>query len=166
MNIKYFKKIKSTNNVAKRFNEPWLIILSNEQEQGHGKEGSHWFSPKGGLYFSVILPKADLKDIETITILGAFIVSKAIKKEFNLKTFIKPPNDVYFNNKKICGILTENIIARNNVKYSVMGIGLNTNTDNFPKDLNATSLKIELKREVDNAIILNLIVNELKKQFK
>ena len=164
MNIKFFENATSTNELAKEFNEPWTVIVAGGQTKGHGTKGTSWFSPKGGLYFSVVLPRDNLKDLETITILGAFIVSKIIKQEFNLEPFIKLPNDVYVNNKKICGILTENIIQKT-IKSSVMGIGLNTNVSEFEEGLNATSIKIEIKKEVDNIKILKLILTELKKQY-
>ena len=65
-------------------------------------------------------------------------------------------------------ILTENIISGEKIKYSVMGIGLDTNIDSFPKELAniATSLKIELSREVDDKDLMEKIVGELKKQLE
>jgi BirA family biotin operon repressor/biotin-[acetyl-CoA-carboxylase] ligase len=77
------------------------------------------------------------------------------------------PNDVYVNNKKICGILTENIISGKEVKNSIIGIGLNTNIEDFPEELKekATSLKRELKKEVEGRKILEKILKELKNYF-
>lgn len=165
MNIKYFESITSTNEVARDINKPWTVIVAREQMGGHGKGDAHWYSPEGGLYFSIILPKTDLKKLETVTILTAFIISKIIKEQFNIEPFIKLPNDIYINNKKVCGILTQNVVQKE-VKHSVIGIGLNTNIDKFPSELNATSLKLETKKEIDNESILNLVIKELKKQFK
>jgi len=69
--------------------------------------------------------------------------------------------------KKIAGILTENVIGKE-VKLSVIGIGLNTNIEKFPEDLEniATSLKIELGKKVDNEKILKQIIEGLKEQVK
>jgi len=167
MEIKKYKVVSSTNLLAKRLRpEPWSIILAEKQTAGHGKESSLWFSPKGGLYFSIILPKSKIEDLQTLTILVAFIVVKTIKNNFFLEPLIKLPNDVLLNGKKICGILTENIIGKE-VKSSVIGIGLNTNIDKFPEELEdeATSLKIELGKEVDNGKILKQIVEGIKKQL-
>lgn len=167
MKIKKYKVVSSTNLIAKRLRpEPWLVILAEKQTVGYGKKLSRWFSPKGGLYFSIVLPKSKIEDLQTLTILAAFIVAKTIKDNFPLEPLIKLPNDVLLNQKKICGILTENIIGKE-VRSSVIGIGLNTNIDKFPKELEdeATSLKIELGKEVNNEKILKQIVEGLKEQL-
>ncbi len=167
MKIKKYKVVSSTNLIAKRLKpEPLLVILAEKQTVGYGKKLSRWFSPKGGLYFSIVLPKSKIEDLQTLTILAAFIVAKTIKDNFSLEPLIKLPNDVLLNQKKICGILTENIIGKE-IKSSVIGIGLNTNIDKFPKELEdkATSLKIELGKEVDNEKILKQIVEGLKEQL-
>jgi BirA family biotin operon repressor/biotin-[acetyl-CoA-carboxylase] ligase len=172
MEIKEFKTIKSTNEKAKELANngalPWTVIVSEEQESGYGTKGSIWFSPKGGLYFSIILPQNNIQDLQTITILSAFAVAKIIKEIFNLEPMIKLPNDVMINNKKFCGILTENIIIGEKLKLSVIGIGVDTNIDIFPEELKniATSVKIETNKEVDNKLVLNKIIEEIKNQFK
>lgn len=169
--IKNFKKISSTNQKAKKLAlngaAPWTVIVAEKQIAGYGKKKVPWFSPKGGLYFSIILPKSKIEDLQTLTILAAFIVAKTINDNFSLEPLIKLPNDVLVNQKKICGILTENVISKD-VKLSAIGIGLNTNIGKFPKELEdgATSLKIELGRAVNNEKVLKKIVKELKEQLK
>ncbi len=188
MEIKRFSQLKSTNSKAKELAskgaEPWTVVVSEKQTAGYGRKKSGWFSPKGGLYFSVILPKSQIEDLQTITILAAFIVAKVIKERFSLEPFIKLPNDIWVNGKKIAGILTENIIVGrmlnisggvppaigSEVKLSVMGIGLNTNIDigKFKKELAniATSLRMETGKETDNEQIMTQIVQGLKEQLK
>ena len=171
MKIISYKLLNSTNLEAKKMArqgvEPWTVVLTEKQTTGYGRKKTPWFSPKGGLYFSIILPKSNIEDLQTITILGGFIVAKVIKDNFNLEPFIKLPNDVWVNQKKVAGILTENIVGRD-IKSSVIGIGLNTNIKKFPKTLEntATSLKIELGKEVDDKKILEQIIEGLKKQLK
>ncbi len=170
-NIKNFKELPSTQTKAKELAgkgaDPWTVILAEEQTLGYGRKGQGWYSPRGGLYFSIILPKSKIEDLQTLTILAAFIVAKLIKENFNLEPFIKLPNDVWVAGKKICGILTENVIGQD-VKFSIMGIGLNTNIDKFPDNLEntATSLKLKIGREVDNKKILEQIIKGLKEQLK
>lgn len=171
MQIEKFKFINSTNKKAKELSLngalPWTVVIAEEQEKGYGRKGEAWYSPKGGLYFSIILPKGDIDDLQTITILAAFIVAKIIKESFNIEPLIKLPNDVLLNNKKICGILTENVIG-NDIKLSVIGIGIDTNISVFPIELKdiATSLKIETGKEVDNEELMKKIVIGLESQFK
>ncbi|MFA5207667.1 MAG: biotin--[acetyl-CoA-carboxylase] ligase [Candidatus Paceibacterota bacterium] len=171
MQIEKFKTISSTNKKAKEMSSlgvaPWTVVVSEVQENGYGRKGEAWYSPLGGLYFSIILPRGNIEDLQTITILAAFIVAKVIKESFNVEPLIKLPNDVLLNGKKICGILTENVIG-SDVKLSVIGIGIDTNIENFPIELKdiATSLKMELGHEVDNEKLLEKIITELKNQFK
>lgn len=194
MIIKKYKTIDSTNIKAKRLAEkganPWTVVLAESQTTGYGRKKTDWCSPKGGLYFSVILPKSNIEDLQTLMILAAFIVAKVVKDNFPLEPFIKLPNDVILISrvppqrgedrltslggksqesivKKICGILVENIVGKE-VKLSVMGIGLNTNIEKFPKELKGrtTSLEIELGREVDNVKILEEIIRGLREQLR
>ena len=170
MEIIKFEKIDSTQIFAKNLKtpEPWLVVLAKEQTTGRGRGRDFWYSPKGGLYFSVILPKSNIEDLQTLTIISAFIIGKYIKEKFNLEPFIKLPNDVYLNGKKVAGVITENVIEAKEVKFSVMGIGINTNIARFPKDLEniATSFKIELGKKVDNEKILKQIIERIKEQLK
>lgn len=168
MKIKKYKKVSSTNILAKESKlEPWTVILAEEQTAGHGRKGTDWLSPKGGLYFSVVLPKTKIEDLQTLTVLAAFIVARTIKENFGLEALIKLPNDVLIGDKKVAGILTENVIGKD-VELSVMGIGINTNIERFPKEFEniATSLKIELGKKVDNMKFLEELIISLKKQLK
>ncbi len=170
LKILEFDKILSTNlkakELAKKEISPWTVVLAKKQIAGYGRKGENWFSPLGGLYFSIILPKSKIEDLQTLTILAAFVIAKALKENFSLEPLIKLPNDVLLNGKKVAGILTENVIGCE-VKLSIMGIGLNTNIEKFPKDLAniATSLKIELGKKVDNKKILSQIIEGLKEQL-
>ncbi len=196
MNIKHFTKLESTSSTAKELAkhgaEPWTVVWADEQNAGYGKEGRGWYSPKGGLYFSVILPKSNIDDLQTITILAAFIVAKTIKDNFPLEPFVKLPNDIWLFHgakkgdfskldtkeisscfsqggvpRKVCGILTENVIG-SDIKLSVIGIGVNTNIEKFSPQLEnaATSIKIETGQEADNEKILKQIVDGLREQLK
>jgi BirA family biotin operon repressor/biotin-[acetyl-CoA-carboxylase] ligase len=148
--------------------KPWTVIVAKEQTEGRGREeGRIWFSAKGGLYFSVLLPSLCIEDVELLSILLSFSVAKVLKEKFNVEIWIKLPNDIYLNQKKICGILTQNFFVGKDTLFTVAGIGLNTNLEDFPEDLKekATSLKIELKREIDNKEILEEILKEISKNI-
>lgn len=166
------EKVNSTSEAAKDLAlqgvSEWTIVLGDMQEKGHGRKGEDWFSPLGGLYFSIILPKSNINDLQTLTILAAFSVAQTLKENFQIEPLIKLPNDILLNQKKVCGILTENIIMGDKTLVSILGIGLNTNIDFFPDDLKdiAISLKQVLLKEVDNYKILEQIIALIKKQLE
>lgn len=171
MRILKFNQIDSTQKKAKELaqkgEKSWTVILAKEQTAGIGRKGNFWYSPQGGLYFSVILPKSKIENVYLLNVFAAFIVAKIIKEDFNLETFIKLPNDVWIKGKKVAGVLTENIIIGDKIKFSIIGIGVNTNINKFPLSLQnlATSLKIELGRKINNEKICKSILKEIKKTY-
>lgn len=142
--IKIFDTLPSTNDFAKElvnsnnFNNG-TTITANEQTKGRGRFARNFYSPANtGIYFSTILKKAiPIKDVSLITLISAVAVCKAIKKLTSLNPQIKWINDIYLNNKKICGILVENVNDSTNLKSKgiIVGIGINISTENFPKDI-------------------------------
>ena len=154
------KTLASTQDEARQIaphSPEWTVVAAEEQSGGRGKFGSLWFSPPGGLYFSVILkPRKNPDDLAPITLL----VAKTIASVLPVKAEIKLPNDLLVNGKKICGILTEKT-----GEALIIGIGLNVNIDSFPSGLNATSLKLETSRNWDLDTLLQAILAELKKEY-
>ena len=134
--ILVFDEIDSTNNEAKRriLNNKLekTIIIADSQSAGRGRRGRCFYSPKGtGVYISFILKSNSIKfDVGLITTLTCVAVSKAISKISGIIPKIKWVNDLYFRDKKICGILCEAVNDTNtsNLKAIVVGIGINCNT--------------------------------------
>ena len=99
-------------------------------------------------------------------IISDYIISKPSTQESNLfyaklNAKIKWPNDVHYNGKKLCGILTEGIFGKEN--YVVVGIGLNINQSKFPDDIKdiATSLKIIKKQKINIKKLSKNIIDNL-----
>jgi len=153
--IIYFKKIISTNKFLKENNfSSGTIVLAREQTGGYGKLGARWFSPRGGLWFSFVINKKIKFPIKYLKTTSIAIV-KALKK-YKINSFIKKPNDILINGKKVCGILLENDFYTGKI---IIGIGLNVN-NNSPKDTNipAISIKQVLKKKIDlSEMFLNII---------
>jgi len=156
--------LDSTQDEARRLAKTakeWTVIVAESQWRGRGKPGRVWYSPVGGLYFSVILkPRKNLPDLLPLTKLAAQAVISVIKRQTGLSAQIKFPNDVLLNGKKICGILTEKV-----GEAVIIGIGLNLNIAQFPPELSATSLWLESKRSWDTAQTLSELLDELKKEY-
>ncbi|MBC7073786.1 biotin--[acetyl-CoA-carboxylase] ligase [Candidatus Parcubacteria bacterium] len=172
MRIFKFKKIDSTQKKAIEMiktqkAKPWTVIFAETQKKGIGRKGNFWYSPKGGLYFSIILPPTKIEDVEILTNLAAFWISKVIFEKFHCKPLIKFPNDVYLNGKKVAGILTQNLIFGKKI-FSVIGIGINTNIEHFPDDLKekATSFFLEFGKKINNENFLKEILKEIYKGLR
>jgi len=149
----FFKKLNGT------------VIISEVQSSGRGRSYKKWFSPSGGLWFTLILfLKIRAIDVEKINIIMAVSIHEAIKSMFDLDMKIKWPNDIYFKDKKICGILSE---LNNSSTWSFLnvGVGLNVNIDfnktsygNTLDTVSATSLKEIIKSNINNEKLLACIL--------
>ncbi|MFH1657045.1 MAG: biotin--[acetyl-CoA-carboxylase] ligase [bacterium] len=165
-----FKKILSTSVKAKKIksgDDYWTIIVSESQGAGHGKGKRSWFSPRGGLYFSIVMKPKLLADIQLLTFAVGISVAKVLNKKFEAGACLKWPNDVLIKGKKVCGALVENVVGEE-IKSTVIGIGINTNIEKFPPLLadTATSLKNEFEKEIDNKQLLQEFLEELEKTLK
>ncbi|MFA9422374.1 MAG: biotin--[acetyl-CoA-carboxylase] ligase [Sedimentibacter sp.] len=143
--ITIYKSIDSTNTQAKVqiMNNAvhGTVIISEEQTKGRGRFGRDFFSPsQSGIYMSIILkPNLNVTDSVLITTAAAVAVSNAIEKFTEKTPQIKWVNDIYINNKKVCGILSEAVLDFESgaVGSIIVGIGLNVKTkeEEFPKEL-------------------------------
>ena len=173
----HLPSVDSTNNYAKDFiakSSPidGTVILADEQVAGRGQSGTIWLADANkNLTFSVIFHTSFLRATEQFYLnmaisLGISYAIHSIIQPFNNSAIqIKWPNDIYADNKKIVGILIENTISGMNLKYSIIGIGLNVNQENFPKEINATSFKTLLGKEEDKNIILDTVLASIEKYF-
>lgn len=165
-----FKSVKSTNNVAlrliKKKNLAPVIIISERQTEGRGTMGKKWVSKKGNLFFSILFEINDKKiNFRHYAILNAYLLKGIISKEISKKIKIKWPNDLLFNNKKVCGILQE-VMNYQEKKFLIVGIGINTNLNPKNNGFLSTSLKDIKKIRIDNSKVLNNIKNKYEKFLK
>ncbi|MGI6705046.1 MAG: biotin--[acetyl-CoA-carboxylase] ligase [Clostridia bacterium] len=170
--IYYYRQIDSTNKKAKELaikGKPnGTLIIAEEQTKGRGRLGREWLSPFGtGIWMSILLrPDIHPWDAPRMTLLSAAAVARSIEGVTKLKTGIKWPNDIIVGQKKVCGILTEMNGELDQLHWIVIGIGINVNGEqkDFPEELHGTasSLKIELGRPVDRAMLLRRICTEME----
>lgn len=159
-----YEEIGSTNDIAWEMaikGEPeGSVIFAESQTKGRGRLKRKWFSPKRkGLWFSIILrPQLVPSYAPMITAMSAVSVAKAIAKYAGLSIWIKWPNDIYVNGKKLGGILTELNTELDTIKFVILGIGINVNIDNWPGVLKetATSLKIKSRIEFAKEVLISL----------
>lgn len=173
MKIRKLSAISSTNDYlkelyAKKDLDDFTVISTDYQTSGKGQGVNKWTSKKGkNLLFSVLVKNKSL-EISNIPFLN-FSISVAIYqvlKQYLSQVEIKWPNDIMAGNKKICGVLIENVIRKSVVNHSIIGIGLNVNQISFPENLpNASSLSILLSKEIDLDLLLKELIFSIQKQI-
>lgn len=162
-NIIYVEKARSTNSYAKQFfmnNEyNYKIIVTDNQIDGRGTRDRTWLSiPFKNATFSIsIKANNNLLMLDNLSILIAKTISNYLNDRFKIATYIKGLNDIYCNEKKLCGILIETLISESKLKHLLIGIGLNINQETFDGKLNdiATSLKNEIGKEIEIEKLIN-----------
>ena len=168
--ILHFETIDSTNDYAKKIALEELdgtVIISEEQTKGRGRIGRQWYSKSGeGVWMSIILkPGMIPQKGPFITLIAGASIVKALNK-LGVKTFIKWPNDIIINNKKVAGILTELSAEVDKINYIVLGIGINTKTMKFSQEISeiATSLYRE-GYKVSRVDIVRTILEEFENLY-
>lgn len=141
-----YDEVGSTNDVAKELaaadSVPTnYLIVAASQTSGHGRKGRAFFSPKGcGLYFSLLLhPQMDFAQATYLTCMAAVAVCRSIAEITGGDPKIKWVNDIFLQDRKVCGILTEGYtsIEDGSLSYVIVGMGMNLYppADGFPKEL-------------------------------
>lgn len=143
------------------------VVCSEIQTKGRGRLGRSWVSPKHkGIYCSIILrPKLSLSDLAKLTLLSAVAVADAIEITSGIKAVIKWPNDLLVKNKKICGILTELRAEVDQMKFVVIGIGLNVNHGSSQLIEGATSIRHEMDRSFSRVEIFQEMLRCLDRWY-
>jgi BirA family transcriptional regulator, biotin operon repressor / biotin---[acetyl-CoA-carboxylase] ligase len=132
--VYYFEEIDSTQNFAQKIaldkKENGTIIIAEKQTSGRGRLDRKWTSPKGGVWFSLIIhPKFDVSNSTLVPIAGAVALSKSIKSILNIETSVKWPNDITLDGKKVAGMLVDASFQANNIEYLILGVGINFDID-------------------------------------
>lgn len=164
--IYWLKEIDSTNEEALRRigtgfegSANMSVLAAELQTAGKGQGDHKWHSQPGdNLTFTAILrydgtpdcfapfPAVRQKEISDITA-QAVVDYLALH---GIKAWIKPPNDIWIDDRKICGLLIKHRVKGANLLYTIIGIGLNINEKDFPTDLpNPTSLLLQTGQETN-----------------
>ena len=143
------------------------VVCAEAQSKGRGRLGRIWSSPKArGLYFSFVLrPSLPLNQLAQLTLMSAVALAEAIEEISALKPSIKWPNDVLLQSRKLAGILTELRAESDQVKFVVVGIGLNVNASAYQLTTGATSLKVAAGRSFDRAQVFQVVLRSLEKGY-
>ncbi len=165
--IHYFSEIGSTmdaaRELAKKGAGEGTIVLAEAQTHGRGRLGREWLSPKGGIYFTLILrPRISPASSPRINLMASLAVAVTIRKLFGLDAGLKWPNDVLIEGKKVCGILAEMDAETDVLNFVNLGIGINANTSIPRFEETATSLKHATGKDISRKELLAALLAEIE----
>ncbi|MBQ0078495.1 MAG: biotin--[acetyl-CoA-carboxylase] ligase [Eubacterium sp.] len=148
--VHVFDTIDSTNAYAKKLAldgaPDGTVVIARTQTAGRGRLGRSFYSPREGIYISIIIkPEFDVSKSVLITSAAAVAVAQAIEDVAGQDAKIKWVNDIYVNDKKVCGILTEGMtdFETGRISNLIIGIGINTSIKDFPEELLGTVGAVE-----------------------
>ncbi len=173
-NLVKLQEVNSTNSYLKQLlskSKPLAegtVIMAENQYAGRGQQNNNWYTEPGkNLTFSIYL-KPSFLAAENQFMLNMAIslgINDTITKLLGKKTAIKWPNDVFYDNKKLGGVLIENTLSGKNLKDTIIGIGLNVNQTNFGPLVNATSVSKILQKDYDVNHLLTDICSNIEGRY-
>ena len=167
------EKTSSTNDIAyellrKGKIKEGTVIVSKFQKQGKGQKGAKWESEYGKNILMSIVLSPDILAVNQfqLNICISLALHDFSKKYFPERIKIKWPNDLLIENKKLAGVLIKNIVKKDKIKYTIVGIGINVNQINFTEFyLKATSFKKLIEKDFDLLKLQKEILICIKKRY-
>jgi BirA family biotin operon repressor/biotin-[acetyl-CoA-carboxylase] ligase len=171
--IHHFFKTDSTNRVALELGhagEPeGTVVLAEEQTAGRGRAGRAWVSERAaGIYVTLLLrPKLAPVQAPLLTMMAGLSARTAIEAVTGLSVDLKWPNDLLIRGKKAGGILTEMYAEPGQIRFVIVGIGLNVNQEKFSGELaeRATSLRVEAGKAQSRMELLVRLLREFEADY-
>ncbi|GGD26350.1 biotin--[acetyl-CoA-carboxylase] ligase [Hyunsoonleella pacifica] len=148
--------------------ENFTVVTAKYQTKGKGQMGAIWTSEASkNLMFStfVDISKLEIEYPFYISMATALALRHSLNAFLIPQLYIKWPNDILSQNKKICGVLIENVMKQGGINASIIGIGLNVNQTEFEKLPNASSLKTIMGRTFNLDELLDSIILNMKRYF-
>ncbi len=136
------------------------------QTKGRGRGRNKWKSPKGGLWFSIILrPKVSVPRLPLLQFLAAVVTRTALEDATGLDVKLKWPNDLVLGNFKLGGILIDSKTQGARVSFAILGIGLNINQSKVQLPHVATSVRLATGNQYDLRAVLRVILDQLSASY-
>ena len=168
----YLEETSSTNAYARRIIQNNLItdgtlVFTDFQTKGVGQRGKPWQSEarKNLLGSFILKPRFDPLKSTYINFCVTVGLFEAIQEFFPSRVKIKWPNDILVDNLKIGGLLLENIIEKEKIKFTIVGIGINVNQTKFENLENVTSFSMLTGDPERREEIMNEISNKLEENY-
>jgi len=167
--FQHFTTVDSTMDVARvladRGAEGGTVVVAESQNRGRGRLSREWFSPRGGIYFTLILrPEITPVYAPRLNLMASVAVARTLRNLLGLDARLKWPNDVLIEGRKVCGILAEMGAEMDAVKFINIGVGINANLSIARYGEKAASLKDFKGTQVSRKDILDSLLKELFRQ--
>nr|WP_321466249.1 biotin--[acetyl-CoA-carboxylase] ligase [uncultured Desulfobulbus sp.] len=166
----FVEQTESTNLIAREKGQAGApdgtVVWTESQHSGRGQYGRVFASPKGGLYFSLILrPQFDAQHVPLITLVTGLACRDVLHATYTVDLKIKWPNDLYLNGKKVGGILCENSFDTGSQPpwpMVIVGVGINVNSRlaDFPAELHP--ILTTLQEETGQSVELESLLDRLR----
>ena len=167
----HFDSLNSTNETLGQLSKKielqnGFYITADYQKSGKCQNNDKWDSnPKENLLISIFLNlDLNIENSFMLNQLASLAVLDTLRQFLEQKIEIKWPNDVFVDNKKISGILINNIVKDGLINSSVIGIGINVNQTNFNNKYIATSMKLLNRKDFELNEIEKMLMKNIKKQ--
>jgi BirA family biotin operon repressor/biotin-[acetyl-CoA-carboxylase] ligase len=173
MQIFRLESIGSTNTYAfeliEKKQQPMpFILIAKMQTAGRGQFDREWYSlDDKNLYLTIAFkPRQTPREFSNFSFNFAELVAQRLSTMLSIDFTLKHPNDIYFNGKKLAGVLTETRVLNDEIQVAVSGIGINVNADvtTYPSSIKDTAISIYtiLNRAVDLGAIEQLVIDVLE----
>lgn len=144
------------------------VVIADQQVQGKGRLNRKWESTdKKGIWMSLILrPEISPQLAPQLTLLTATVLADVLKNHLHITPQIKWPNDILINDKKVAGILTEMQAEQDQIKYIIIGIGMNVLHEELDLPDHLLNKATSLGLETDDSLDLRSIIQETLTVFE
>lgn len=173
--VHYLDEVDSTNTECRRIAEKGAahgtLVVAEMQTAGKGRRGRSWQQEPGTMIsMSLLLRPVGIapERASMLTLPAAYAVAGAIRELCGLEAGIKWPNDVVVGKKKVCGILTEMSLEMDEIRYILVGIGINANVQLFSEEISqiATSLYLESGERVVRSQMMALVMKRFEADYE
>jgi|Deesub1362A_J573_1020465.scaffolds.fasta_scaffold00108_86 BirA family biotin operon repressor/biotin-[acetyl-CoA-carboxylase] ligase len=145
------------------------VVVAETQTTGRGRLGRRWFSPRGGLYLSVLLrPSLRPREVLRLPLMTGVAVAEAIGRFVAGSPQLKWPNDVLLEGRKVAGILCELDAEADRVHHVILGIGINVNNE-IPPQVRETAVSLKEHRgglSLNKGDLFVALIRDLDQQYR
>lgn len=169
------RETASTNDFVFRMAVPGvaegLVVFAEHQTAGRGQRSHRWESASHkGLWFSILLrPNVSLSESARLTNWAAHTIAETIREELDLRATVKPPNDVYVDDRKVAGVLVEMRTVSGGDYLAIAGIGVNMNqtSEDFSPEIRAQAASLGTigGRQIDRQLFCVALLRNLDSSY-